>query len=250
MFSCKKHRTNLKLGRDSIKYIIFVGIVTQGLLNLFFYSAILKLGTVTATMLLCTGPIFTVVLSSIFLGESFTLEKQISLIVTILGTILLISEGNFKEMNFNLMGIVFGIGSGLCYGIYPIIGKRSRGTNPLFVTILGFLVAALFLVQFISVEEMFAKIITVKIFMTILAFGIVPTLLAYLFFLKAMEYIPTSVASILTLIEVPTTAVVGVMVLNEHFNNYKFAGLLIVLIGISITKINFKRLPLSEPYTT
>lgn len=242
MFSDRKQRSTMRLKKDSIKYIILIGVVTQGLLNLFFYSAILELGTVTATMLLCTGPIFTVVLSSLFLGENFTMEKQISLFVTILGSVLLISEGNFREMNFSLMGIIFGIGSGLCYGIYPIIGKQSGGSSPLFVTIMGFMVAALFLVPFISVGDMVKKIVSLEVFLTILSFGIVPTLLAYLLFLKAMEHIPASVASILTLIEVPTTALIGVLVLNEHFNNYKFLGLLIVLLGISINKINFRTL--------
>ncbi|MGL4252692.1 MAG: DMT family transporter [Fusobacteriaceae bacterium] len=242
LFSSKENRKNLKISRSSIKYIMLIGVVTQGLLNLFFYSAILELGTVTATMLLCTGPIFTVILSSIFLKENFTLEKQVSLAITILGSVLLISEGNFSGMNFSIMGILLGAASGLCYGIYPIIGKQSKGSNPVFITVLGFLVAALFLIPFISMGDMVRKIANIEIFLTIISFGIIPTLLAYLIFLKAMEYIPASVASILTLIEVPTTALIGVLVLNEHFNSYKFVGLLIVLIGISITKINLKTL--------
>lgn len=243
IFSDKKQRKDLKKIRlDSLKYIILVGVVTQGLLNLFFYSAIVRLGTVTATMLLCTGPIFTLALSTVFLGEKFSIEKQSALAITILGSIILITEGNFTVTNLSITGIIFGLASGLCYGIYPIIGKKSSDSNPLVVTVLGFLVATFFLIPFISLGELFSKIIDFKIIVLGILFGILPTLLAYMLFLKSLEYISPTISSITTLIEVPTTALIGILVLNEHFNEYKLVGLVLVLVGIAITKIEFKNL--------
>ncbi|MGL6169426.1 MAG: DMT family transporter, partial [Fusobacteriaceae bacterium] len=101
LLSDKDKRKKLQIKKMSLKYILVIGVITQGLLNVLFYASVLKVGTVTATMLLCSGPIFTVILSVIFLKEEFSNEKKIALLIAIFGALLLITEGKISNLNLN-----------------------------------------------------------------------------------------------------------------------------------------------------
>lgn len=239
LLSDKKGRQNLKIKKSSIKYILIIGFVTQGLLNILFYASVVRIGTVTATMLLCSGPIFTVLLSIIFLKENFSFEKKISLLISLLGAFLLITEGNLNNIKINGWGLFLGLGAGICYGLYPLLGKKSdnNNNNPLTSTIFAFLAAVICLFPTIELRDFFIKIFNFETFILLLSFGLIPTLMSYIFFLKSLDFIPVSIASIVSLLEVPSATLIGVLFLNEGFNSFKFSGLILVFLGVSLTKI-------------
>ncbi|MGL6065214.1 MAG: DMT family transporter [Fusobacteriaceae bacterium] len=226
-----------------IKDVLIIGIVTQGLMNIFLFISIIRVGTITATMLLCTGPLFTVFLSIFILKEKMTLEKYIALTFSILGAILVITEGHITNMKFDFIGVLCGAIAGFLYGFYPILGKRvEKSGNPLLITIYSFLVASIFLLPFLNTEVIVTKIFSLKAFLLAAGFGFFPTFIAYLLFVKALRYTSASKASIISMVEVPTTAIIGIFLLNENFNIYKFLGIVMVLIGIYTTKLDITSL--------
>ncbi|MGL6120505.1 MAG: DMT family transporter [Fusobacteriaceae bacterium] len=238
LLSDKDKRKKLQIKKMSLKYILVIWVITQGLLNVLFYASVLKIGTVTATMLLCSGPIFTVILSVIFLKEEFSNEKKIALLIAIFGALLLITEGKISNLNLNSLGLLLGLGSGLCYGLYPILGKKcGNSDDSMTSTIFAFLAAAIFLIPTIELKEFFIKIANFKTFTLLLSFGLIPTVMSYIFFLNSLKYIPVSLASIISLIEVPSATLLGIIFLSEDFNIYKFLGLILVFAGVSITKV-------------
>lgn len=243
MLSDKKRRKALKVHPSNIKYIIAIGVITQALMNIFFYTSILRVGTVTANMLVCSGPIFTLLLSSILFKEKLTLEKQLALAISMLGSILMVTQGKIIGLKLDGLGVGIGVAAGVCYGLYPILGKKAEERlNPLSITVYSFLVAAISLAPFVDLKKVFMSYLDVKIFFFIVSFGIIPSLLPYLSFLKAMTYIAPSKASIIGMMEVPTTALIGVLILKEDFNEYKLMGLILIMSGIAITRVDFSQL--------
>ncbi|MGL5123317.1 MAG: DMT family transporter [Fusobacteriaceae bacterium] len=235
----KKKLSAFIIPQKLIKHVFIIGIVTQGLMNIFLFISIIRVGTITATMLLCSGPIFTIFLSAFILKEKITLEKYLALSFSILGAILVITEGHISNIKFDFIGVACGAISGLLYGFYPILGKRvGKSGNPILITIYSFLVASLFLLPFLNIGALTTKIISFKAFLLAAGFGLFPTFIAYLLFVKALRYTTASKASIISMVEVPATAIVGVFFLNESFNTYKFLGIILVLIGIYITKLD------------
>lgn len=241
-FTQKKLSTFI-IPQKLIKDVFLIGIVTQGFMNIFLFISIIRVGTITATMLLCSGPIFTVFLSAFILKEKMTLEKYVALSFAILGAILVITEGHISNIKFDFIGVLCGAIAGFLYGFYPVLGKRvEKSKNPLLITIYSFLVASIFLIPFLNTSAIITKVFSPRAFLLAAGFGLFPTFIAYLLFVKALSYTSASKASIISMIEVPTTAVIGIFLLNENFNVYKFLGIAMVLIGIYITKLDIKSL--------
>lgn len=224
-----------------IGLIILSGICSQGMLNIFYSKAVSQVGTITGIMLMATGPIFTIIFSKLFFKEHLGFYKILSLIITCLGAFLLITEGDINSLNFNYMGMVFGICSGICYGLFPIFNKTIiRYFDPIEATIYSFGIASLFLLLFLKVDFIHKvgnlQIISIGVF-----YALVPTLLAYILYSQSMVYISASSASIISLLEVPSTTFIGVLFLNEHVGLFKGLGIIIVFLGIFLSKMKKKQ---------
>lgn len=224
-----------------IGLIIISGICCQGMLNIFYSKSVAQVGTITGIMLMATGPIFTIIFSKIFFKEKLGLYKIISLIITIFGSFLLITEGDIKSLNFNYMGMVFGLLSGVCYGFFPIFNKTLiKYFDPMEATIYSFGVASLFLLFFLPMS-FYTKLLNIDILSVGIFYALVPTLLAYMLYSQSMVYISASSASIISLLEVPSTTFIGVLFLNEHVGLFKGIGIIIVFVGILFSKIEGKK---------
>lgn len=165
-----------------------------------------------------------------------------SLIIAFSGTFILVTEGNLETLKFDYIGIVYGILSGLSYGLFPIFNKKIIETlDPVVATTLTFGVATIFLSFFIE-KNLFIKIFTnVEIFKSCIFYALIPTLIPYLLYSLSMKFIPPSTASIISLLEIPSAALIGVCLLNEKISFIKGIGILIVLVGIVISKISYKK---------
>lgn len=222
--------------------IIFSGVLSQGLLNILYANSVIRVGTITGIMLLATGTLFTILLSKIFFKEKLGIIKIISLITAFLGTFILVTEGNLGVLKFDYIGIVYGILSELSYGLFPIFNKKIIETlDPIVATTLTFGIAAIFLSFFID-KILFIKIFTnIEIFKSCIFYALVPTLIPYLLYSLSMKFIPPSTAGIISLLEIPSAALIGVFLLDERIGFIKGIGILIVLLGIIISKISYKK---------
>ncbi len=242
----KNERTSNKIHRkfykkhipwDVWKYLIVIGSLSQGALNIFFSKAVTELGTITAVLLLATGPLFTVIMCRVFFNEKLSFYKGIAIIAICFGATLLLTEGNFYSLKFGYYGIFLGLMSGVCYGFYPIgIKKIGLDYDPVKLTIYTFGIASLFLMLFIKPD--FIKIAVMpKVILGGLFYGIIPTLIAYILFARAVRTIPVSTVSILSLIEIPSATLFGVFFLSETIGFYKGLGILIMAVGMVALKL-------------
>ncbi len=227
---------------ESIRHMVIIGVVTQGIMNIMLYKSIIIVGTVTATMLLCTGPIFTVLLSAFILKEKITLQKKIALSIASIGAVALVTEGDFRNVNFDIIGISLGSLAGLCYGLFPILSRQiKKGDSPVVITVYSFLIGSIVISPTVNLGKVFELAMHVKPLLIMATFGLIPTFISYLLFLKSMEYIDTSKASIIAMIEIPISALIGVFILKESFNTAKLIGIILIVSGITITKLDLSR---------
>lgn len=238
----RKQKTNNRfLSKNVIIQIILSGIICQGVLNIFYSNSVTRVGTITSIMLMATGPLFTLIFSKIFFKEYLGISKIISLIITFIGAFILITEGNIEILKFNSIGIVSGILSGVCYGLFPIFNTRIlKEIDPIIATVYGFGVASVFLLFFIDLGFIKVFLTDMSIIKGGIFYALVATLIPYMLYSKSMEYISSTTASILSLLEVPSTTFVGILFLNENLTLVKSIGIVIVFLGILISKIQRK----------
>lgn len=232
----KKKETKIK--KSVFLLILLSGIMCQAGLNIFFTKSIAKIGTITSIVLMATGPIFTIILSKILFKEKMGVKKVISLVLAISGVLILVTGGDLGQLNFELQGVILGLLAGFCYGFFPIVNKKvASDIDTTKALIYSFGAASIFLMFFLE-KTSFIKFFQVNILLLSSFYAVVPTLLAYLLYVNSMLYIPASLASLITLLEVPMTAVIGVLFLNENINIISFFGIVLIIFGIVFLKIN------------
>ena len=180
-----------------------------------------------------TAPIFTAIASRIFFHEKFSRLKLLSLITNIFGCVLTVTGGNiFDNSNFNLIGILAGIGTGFCYGMSAIFGRQAgEKTDSLIVSAYSYLFALIFLSIFSRPDFNFnAKILGIGFL-----YGLVPTSIAYVIYYNGLKKIQdTSKVPVIASIEPVTAVLVGILLYNETMNFINFIGFVIVIFSIAI----------------
>ncbi|MGL4687978.1 MAG: DMT family transporter [Fusobacteriaceae bacterium] len=243
LFYTERKLSFFKVPKKTIKNIFFIGVLTQGLMNVFLFMTIIRIGIISAALLVSTGPIFTLVLSSWILKEELTLEKKIAMSFTITGGIIAITEGSLLNIKFDLIGVSYGLLASFFYGVYPIFGKKiDKSINPILVTVYSFLVALIFLIFIVDVSAVMDKISSIKGITLGIGFGVIPTLVGYSLFLMAVKYLPASKVSIMAMVEIPIGIILAIILLGEEFNRYKLTGVLFILVGIYISSLEFKNI--------
>ncbi len=105
-----------------------------------YFSAITIMPLSTAAILLYTSPIWIMLMSALFLREKLNRIKLIALALAFAGCVLV---SGISGEGLTLAGLLLGLGSGIGYGLYSILGTIAlRKYSPYTVTAYSFLFAA------------------------------------------------------------------------------------------------------------
>ncbi|UUV17468.1 DMT family transporter [Fusobacteria bacterium ZRK30] len=239
IFYMVRDKEKLKIKKESIKHALLIGIISQGIMGIGMYQCIVRTSVTVGVIMSCTGPLFTALLSRIFFNEKITLFKGISLTLGFYGAFLIVTGGDISVLNTNGFGLLMGAISGLSYGFFPILSKRiPKGSNSLGILIYSFLIGAVFVVPMLDIKILI-KALSFEMIGFSLMLGIISTILAYVFYTKALQFISPTKAAIVSLVELPTAAVIGHFFLKEYLYPINILGIFILLTGVIISKIKF-----------
>ena len=146
-----------------------------------------------ASIIQCSTPIFTIILALIFLHESFGFKKWFGAGLSLIGALLLITEGGTTFIGLNVLGNTLILLSAVCYSISGVIGKRALSKyEPLTLLAIGTLVGsvclgatALFTEQVDAVLDLSITMWSIVLFLGLMV-GFIASLLWYMA-LKRME---------------------------------------------------------------
>ena len=228
---------SFKFGRNILirdKKILFTcmlfGIICHGLFNICYSSSIKLNGMGTACVLMYSAPVFTALGSLIIFHEKFSGLKILSLIINISGCILTAVGGNILNFSMNITGLLYGLGSGFCYGMAAVIGRiAGEKTNILLVSLYSYLAGMIFLLIFTRPEFK----INSEILLTGFLYGLIPTCLAYLFYYRGLKKIKnTSQVPVIASIEPVTALILGYALYYENIGAVNIFGVILVFISI------------------
>jgi len=229
----------LRLSWRDLPYFLGTGICSIAFFNWCYFQAIKEVSLSVAAVLLYTGPAFVVILSRIFLKEVLTPLKILSLLATFLGCCLVV--GWLPEMNQNITvyGLILGLGSGLGYGLYSVIGKPATSRySPLTITTYTFIIAALFLLPLSQPESALRLLVTTLAWPYILALSLIPTVIAYLLYTRGLSMLESSRASITATIEPVIAVLIGIFFLGDQLTLWQVLGIIFIL--AAVTSIQFE----------
>ena len=223
--------------RISVKDIpLFLGLGFGSILffTVCYFTAITMMPLSTAAILLYTSPIWIMLMSVLFFREKLTGRKLLALALAFAGCVLV---SGVSGEGMTLPGLLVGLGSGIGYGLYSILGTVAlRRYSPYTVTTYTFAFAALGAWLICRPADMLAKFAVAPnlpglvffCFLTALVTAVIP-FLAYTLGLRTVE---ASRAGILATVEPLVATLIGVAVFSEPLTLLSGLGILLILAAV------------------
>ena len=223
-------KEKLKIKLRDLWMFILPSIVSVILFNYCYMNAINSGSMSIAATLLYTSPIFVTVISAFAFKEKITPLKIAALVMAFAGCILV--SGFIDSANsISTRALIFGIGSGVTYGMYSIFTKIAlKKYSPLTFTAYTFLISAI--ISFFMfdrpalvtlIEQKPSDIILLVLFA--LTINVVP----YTCFTIGLKHIDAGKANITATLEPVVATLFGIFMFNEKLTVICTLGIVLVL---------------------
>lgn len=227
----KNSLSPFKYKHEIIQLIIFSVLGVLGL-QYSFFKAIQVSNAATATILQYLSPILLVVY---FIFEKRELPNKlsvVSILISLVGTFLLVTKGNINELAISSQGLFWGLLSaflGAFYIIQPRKLMAKYGTTLIigWGMLIGGIVFQLYQPIWRNMPEF-----TPGIVLGVLVIAIIGTVFSYICLLTSTEYIPPQFSSLLTSFEPLSSAVLSVLFLGLVLTPIEIISMLLIVLAV------------------
>ena len=234
------NKKRLIIDKKGLIYLASMGLFSQLLFNLFYFSCIQKTTIATAVTLLYSAPIFIAVMARIFYKELFTPVKTVALFLCMGGCFFAATGGSVAVLKLNLIGVLMGLGAGFTFSLVTIISKAIIHKYHQFTIIvyaLGF--GLLFYLPFSHPLIIFQKNLPLEVWLLIASFGVISTAIAYGLYITGISYgIEVSRAGIISTLELVVAVILSYLIFKEALWGWKLAGILMVVFSVVIVQVD------------
>jgi len=223
------------------KEFILMTLTGVTLFNTFIYAALQFTSTTNVSVLEASIPVFTVTASIFILKERLYTIQWAGIFISLIGAIWVVLDGRL----FQLTSIAWNIGDLIMFGavfswsFYSILVKKYMHYFPTYATIFAMSgISSIFLLPFVVVEWMafgVPPLINVKHLIGLVYLGVFPSVIALIFYNKAVSHLGASQASVF-LNFLPVATMIGAYFwLDETINSMQIIGAIAVMAGVFLT---------------
>ena len=220
--------------KNNFSALFFLGVI--GLLGsqYGFYICITFSNAATATILVFLLPVFIMLHTLLIKHKLPSGLELISIIFAILGTMLIVTKGDFSSIILSPIALIAGIGSALCCVYYTLKPHKLLATYPP-TNVIGWsmLFGGLFMSLFNNPFDC-SGTINFYTLTSITSMILLGTILAFCLYLKSLSYLSPTEASILTVGEPLCSIVLSVIILHVSFSFVELIGSALILSTVFI----------------
>lgn len=236
-----KDRRGFKISPKDIPLFLGLGFGSILFFTICYFTAITMMPLSTAAILLYTSPVWIMLMSIFFFHEKLDRRKLIALGLAFAGCVLV---SGISGEGMTVTGLLIGLGSGIGYGLYSILGKVAlRKYSSYTVTTYTFIFAAVGSWIISRPSDMMGKFSSASdlgfliffCFLTALITAVIP----FLSYTLGLESVEASKAGIIATIEPMVATLIGILVFEEKLTILSGAGILLILAAVVI--LNLKR---------
>lgn len=200
----------------------------------FYYSAMPLTGTPTAVILMYLSTVFVILFSVTVWKEKMTPLKLFSVACMLVGCCLV--SGIVSGLNFNPIGVIFGLLSALSYTGNNLLVKLSarNGQSATSITLYGFLTMSVISLFFVEPKVTVPIIATdpAKVIPLLLGMGLCTFIIPYFLFTLSLQDLPGGTVASLGVVEPMAATVYSVLFLHEKLTVFSAIGVLLVLVAV------------------
>lgn len=201
-----------------------------------FFESIRYIGTGLAMTIFFIYPAILAVLNLFLNKETLPLNQKIAMLLGFFSITLL---SDFDIKGDLLYGLLYGITGGAGYALYTFYSRLTRLSAVTLTAWVCLFTSLCFLS--VSFYTQTFKFINIAVIPDLTGMILISTLMSMLLFLKAIEYIGSIKASLLTIADPATTILLGVVLLNERFNHTQLIGLGFMAASMIFLQISFAK---------
>ena len=236
-----KDRSGFRIALRDLPLFLGLGFGSILFFTVCYFSAITIMPLSTAAILLYTSPIWIMLMSALFFREKLNSVKLAALALAFAGCVLV---SGISGERLTLTGLLLGLGSGIGYGLYSILGTVAlRRYSPYTVTTYTFLFAAAGAWLVCGPADMVSKFNAADNVPGLLLFcvltGLITAVVPFLAYTLGLRTVEAGRAGILATVEPLVAALVGIIVFSEPLT--LLSGLGIVLILAAVVLLNRNR---------
>ncbi|RHX88027.1 DMT family transporter [Leptospira stimsonii] len=239
-------RKLLKVNRENLKSLIFLGIVGVFGFNFFFFLGMRKASPVNAAIIVALSPAITIFLSYLLLKTKITILQYVGTAVSFIGVLVVISDGNLNSVRTVLEGegILFIFLAAICWALYSVgMKKYLKGVSTVqittFTSFFGTICLLLLIIFSGDYHIDWSKTPTSAWF-AILYMAAFTTFFGYLFWNYGIQKVGPDKAAIFGNL-IPVVAMLTTWFLGESLNVFDIVGAILVIVGIFVVNSNFGR---------
>ena len=232
--------------KKNLPYLCVTALLGITAFNTLVYYAGHTTTAFNLSLISITFPIFIAILSWIFFGEKITAAKGLGFLIVAAGVLFLITKGNLTR----LLEITFAIGdlwmllAAFIFAVYSILLKRRpEGVSILAFQLGTFIAGLLFLSPFFFIEYAAAPhfVLEMKTVFAILYVGIFASLVAFIFWNKAIAALGPSKAGMLYYTLPVFSGIASYLFLDERLTPTHLFSMLLIFAGILIANYESRK---------
>jgi DME family drug/metabolite transporter len=229
------NRYKVSLTRREMVLFACFGFCSLTVFEALYFTSFSYTSVQHAAALLYTAPAFVALLSWFSLKERLTSGKILAVVLSILGAFLVMGvvRGGALFASRTQIGDWLALGSGLAYSSWYIFGKvLGRDREPAVTSLIGLSFGAAFLIPLTVGFEGIRLPNSLTAWGLLALVGIIPTTMAYLFYLGGLKLIDATKASVFAIVEPLSAAVLAFVFFHETLSYDSLIGFILIISSI------------------
>lgn len=233
-----------KVERKDLKLFALAALFEPFLYFIFESYGLLNSAPVVSSAIIATIPLFTPIAAFFFLKERLTPWNILGFIISFSGVIFMLLNKNL-ELTVSTKGIVFLFSAVLVAVAYSIsLRKLTLLYKPLTITFVQNVIGMIYFIPMFFIMEINSpsNMMEVKSYIVpLLSLGVFASSVAYTLWAYSFSKLGAAKANIYSNLIPVFTAIFSCIIIGENLNVQKILGILLVVGGLILSQLKFKR---------
>lgn len=210
--------------------VLFLSGIFLGVNWILLFEAYRYTSVAVATICYYLAPVFVIIASPFILKEKITPAKGVSIVVSLTGMLFVSGIFESKTEEWDIKGILFGIGAAVFYACYMLSTKKLKSISSYDGTVVQLLSAATVLIPYIALTQDISSFKTdTKTVVLLLCVGILHTGIAYALYFNSLKNIKAQTSAIFSYIDPAVSILASVLFLKESLTLFSVIGGILIL---------------------